>query len=1619
MATYLESFNGTATDQPWTTTRHTGGATPTGTGAWVVDQGTGRIVNGTAASYNRLDRDLGSADHYVEALINPGYTAGADPRTVLILRMDATTGQGLACSLNIAGGTLQFLNYPGGSTAPSPPSGVSAGTIPPGTIPANAPFVFRIEHQGDQARAFVNGTPIQTITSTYRTTGSRAGGGSQRGDTLRYDSIRAGALSDPALPVVDAGADASVTVGQAFARTAAESGGAPTSRAWTIVSGPSGAGSTLATTAALSWTPTAAGTYVLRYTATNSTGSASDDVQVTVTAASATPVLPTLVASYQAQGLGGALTTQVPSVRVGDTLLAIATDAYTATAQTISAAGLTWSPVGEALGDGGGEANQRMAAWSATAGTAGSFTVQAGAVDMSTLTVLHLRNVAAISATDHLVARNQNPAAAQAVGPLTVPSAGAMIVGAWAGIQFTGASSWSVPGSMTALTELAPNNFNTVRVATEQVTAGGAVSRTATASIAPAAGYAGKGIMITGKAPEVTRPQRVETYVAELTAAGTLTTASFRPRENELIVVKAAAGHSDVTLSAPTGGGLTFTEQVARRDANYSPVVISTAVVGANPAAMTVSVTASGSGTAQRGPTLIVERWANAAVTGTSGLAMQSGNPTAPAINLNPTASGLEYTWVSADWNAVTGAATYRGTSTPNHERRTASVINVWSAQSRVTGTPTAVGLDAPTGQKWTFAALELGTGPDPVDPPPASSAAERYGWGTPLSSSDEFDYTGAPDPTKWGVYDGPGHNNGNGPNGTRSPSQVTVQDGYLRIAGNATGDSGGLAHRTDLRFGRWEVRARFGPVTPGSAGESYHALLITWPNGSLPPPEWPQYGEYDWLEIEDVESTQLQAYLHYPHPNMPVEQERVTSPRVVDFTQWHNYAFEWVNGALRGFIDGDQWFQLDGSRLGPSGRRLDGMPSGHLTIQLDNFTGSSGLQPAYYDVEWARVYQVDGAGGVAFADTATVAATAPSPTPSAGARPGTAAVSSSAPPAGVSTSQRGPAETATAAASAVTPAGSVAAAAGTATVAASAVSASSSAAGVGRPPAADVGAAAVAPGARVSAVAQTATVAAAAAPPRPVAAPRADVASVAAAAEAPTVATRATPGTAAVTATAPAAGPAAAAQPGTAETSASAVAAGYSSPSSARPSAASAGVTAGDAVAGVRALAGTADASAVALAPTTATQGSPGAAEVAAAALPATAGAGAPTGAAGASADAVPPHGAVRAQAGTATAAATAAPVAVSTGVVRDLEHATAAAAALPVGALTGATAGTATVSASAEGPSARTEVRAATAAAAATATDPAAGLRPRAGTAAVTAAAPAPRAGTAAAADPAEVAAVARPVGIGTSLGRSPEVAQAAASAEPPAGHVVAVVSSASASASASAVPALPSVRAVAATATATAAAVAPSGAATATPAPASVTTSARTASVGAAAAPDPSTVTAAASPAAGGSAVRAGTASVAAVAHDGAVTVDAAPSPATVRASAGFALTGRELVAFGANVTADAVPPSAEAGARAAAASATAGACPAGSQVRAVAGTAKVTATAERATPSAAIVVGTAEVTADAVRPAPGVGARPAAAEASAEVVAPRGPSSWVLPYGVRADRVGDVHAVVEVV
>lgn len=244
---------------------------------------------------------------------------------------------------------------------------------------------------------------------------------------------------------------------------------------------------------------------------------------------------------------------------------------------------------------------------------------------------------------------------------------------------------------------------------------------------------------------------------------------------------------------------------------------------------------------------------------------------------------------------------------------------------------------------------------PTPTAPPAGDTAAGRFGWGTALPASDEFNYGTAavpavPDQRKWSLAGGspgacwPGHSG----NGRRCDANTRVVGGIARMTGEADGDTGWLGSKLSQRYGRWEARVRSQATGPDN-GRQYHPLLITWPSEH----PWPQGAEYDFLENGAPGEDCAEAFLHYPN-HQPRRQEFARRCGV-NLAEWHNIGFEWTPQHLKGFVDGVEWFSFSRDCIqcapGPM----------HLTIQLDNFYPQGGLQPAIYEIDWARVYAIPG----------------------------------------------------------------------------------------------------------------------------------------------------------------------------------------------------------------------------------------------------------------------------------------------------------------------------------------------------------------------------------------------------------------------------------------------------------------------------------------------------------------------------------------------------------------------------------------------------------------------------------------------------------------------------------
>lgn len=229
-----------------------------------------------------------------------------------------------------------------------------------------------------------------------------------------------------------------------------------------------------------------------------------------------------------------------------------------------------------------------------------------------------------------------------------------------------------------------------------------------------------------------------------------------------------------------------------------------------------------------------------------------------------------------------------------------------------------------------------------PTQPPgDGTTAAATFNWGTPVAG-DEFNYTGAPDPAKWTVYNSAGHAG----NGIRSPQQATVDGSKLVINGTPNGTTAGMGAKFDKRkYGRWEVRAA------GSGDNEYHMVSILWPDSE----NWPCDGEIDYAETDGAWNV-IKFFHHYS-----CENKQTSAQKALDVSQFHNYAVEWTDKGIVGYVDGVKWFEDRDPAHQPPGPM-------HQTLQLDWFPDSTADGAGEMRVDWVRVYNV--------------AAPSPTPTP-------------------------------------------------------------------------------------------------------------------------------------------------------------------------------------------------------------------------------------------------------------------------------------------------------------------------------------------------------------------------------------------------------------------------------------------------------------------------------------------------------------------------------------------------------------------------------------------------------------------------------------------------------------
>lgn len=258
---------------------------------------------------------------------------------------------------------------------------------------------------------------------------------------------------------------------------------------------------------------------------------------------------------------------------------------------------------------------------------------------------------------------------------------------------------------------------------------------------------------------------------------------------------------------------------------------------------------------------------------------------------------------------------------------------------------------------------------PRPVAPTPKPQTPQDKNWAfeaTPVWA-DEFNYTGQPDPAKWG-YDtgGGGWGNNEQQYYTNSTDNARVADGKLSITARKEEKEGNAytsarlvtKGKGDFLYGRFEVKAKL-PTGRGT-WPAIWMLPTEWAYG-----DWPKSGEIDIMEHVGYDQNRVHVTVHTEAYNHTKGTQKGKS-KVIETasTEFHLYRVDWTPYAVRGYIDDQKVFDFvnegKGAGTWPFDRKF------HLLLNLavgGNWGGAEGVDasvfPQAMEVDYVRVYEM------------------------------------------------------------------------------------------------------------------------------------------------------------------------------------------------------------------------------------------------------------------------------------------------------------------------------------------------------------------------------------------------------------------------------------------------------------------------------------------------------------------------------------------------------------------------------------------------------------------------------------------------------------------------------------
>jgi len=232
---------------------------------------------------------------------------------------------------------------------------------------------------------------------------------------------------------------------------------------------------------------------------------------------------------------------------------------------------------------------------------------------------------------------------------------------------------------------------------------------------------------------------------------------------------------------------------------------------------------------------------------------------------------------------------------------------------------------------------------------------------------SDEFNYLGLPDNTKWS-YDTGSHGWGNNElqayTNIRSKN-ARVENGSLIIEAcnedynGARFTSARLVSKNkgDWKYGRVEVKAKL----PKGRGiwPAIWMLPTKWEYGG-----WPKSGEIDIMESVGYLPDSVYGSVHTAAFNHAIGTNKTGGVLRKDFSQaFHIYAIEWTEHKINFYVDDELYHVFENNKSGSEAWPFD--KEFHLLLNIavgGNWGGKFGVDetvfPQRFEIDYVRVYQ-------------------------------------------------------------------------------------------------------------------------------------------------------------------------------------------------------------------------------------------------------------------------------------------------------------------------------------------------------------------------------------------------------------------------------------------------------------------------------------------------------------------------------------------------------------------------------------------------------------------------------------------------------------------------------------